>query len=129
MDKVIKNKWAWNYWPVTLQVTKEVHKNFFISYILSGQIWWCNIKQFLSYSKNDTWKFMQANSRHHKLFHFHSFFWIWKVWKWRGKITKTWISPERKEHFRWNKKHFSQPLKGYHLVKNKNFIKNSVQKL
>ena len=24
---------------------------------------------------------MQANSWHHKLFHFHLFFWIWKVWK------------------------------------------------
>ena len=33
------------------------------------------------------------------------------------KITKMWISWERKELFRWNKKHFSQLLKGYHLVK------------
>ena len=35
---------------------------FFISYILSDQVWWCNIKRFLSYSKNYTCKFMQANA-------------------------------------------------------------------
>ena len=40
-----------------------------------------------------------------------------------------WISRERKELFRWNKKHCSQFPKNYHLVKNKNFIKNSGQKL
>ena len=42
---------------------------------------------------------------------------------------KTWISWERKELFRWNKKHFSQFLKGYRLVENKNLIKNSGHKL
>ena len=105
---------------------KRVHKNFFISYILSDQVWCCNIKRFLSYSKNYTCKFMQANSWHHKLFHFHLFFWIWKVWKGRGKITKTWISRKRKELFRWNKKHFSQFLKGYHLVKKQNIDKKIV---
>ena len=76
---------------------------------------------------------MQANPWHHKLFHIHLFFWIWEVWKGRGKITtkiwisrerkellkitKIWISQEWKELFRWNKKHFSQFLKGYNLVK------------
>ena len=76
-----------------------------------------NTKQFLSYSKYCTCKFMQANSWHHKLFHFHLSFWIWKMWKGRRKITKIWISRERKERFRLNKNHFSQFLKGYHLVK------------
>ena len=38
-------------------------------------------------------------------------------WKGRGKITKIWISRERKELFRWNKKHLSQFLKGYYLVR------------
>ena len=62
------------------------HKNLFISYqisyqllvikLLSDQVWWCNVKQFLSYSKNYTCKFMQINSRHHKLFQFHLLFWI-----------------------------------------------------
>ena len=60
----------------------------------------------MSYSKNYICKFMQANSWHHKLFHFHLSFWIWKVWKGRGKITKIWISQEWKELFRWNKKFF-----------------------
>ena len=67
----------------------------------------CNVKQFFSYSKNYICKFMQVNSWHHKLFHFHLSFWIWKVWKGREKTTKIWISWERKEFFRWNKKHFS----------------------
>ena len=31
--------------------------------------------------------------------------------------TDNWISWERKDLFRWNKKHFSWFLKGYHLVK------------
>ena len=74
---------------------------------LSDQVWRCNVKQFLSYSKNYICKFMQANSWHHKLFHFHLPFWIWKVWKGREKITEIWISGERKELFRWNKIHFS----------------------
>ena len=85
---------------------KRSLKNFFISFILSDQVWCCNIKRFLIYSKNYTCKFMQASSWH-KLFHFHLLFWIWKVWKGRGKITTIWISQEWKELFRWNKKHFS----------------------
>ena len=38
------------------------------------------------YSKNCTWKFMQANWQHHKLLDFHLFFWIWEVWKGREKM-------------------------------------------
>ena len=78
-----------------------------ICYILSDQVWWCKVKQFLSYSKYYICKFMQVSSWHHKLFHFHLSFWIWKVWKAREKITKIGISQEGKELFRWNKKHFS----------------------
>ena len=74
--------------------------------ILSYQVWWYNIKRFLGYSKNYICKFTQVHSWHHKLFHFHLFFWIRKVWKGRVKITKIWTSRERKELFRWNKKHF-----------------------
>ena len=117
MDEIIKNKRGLELVIVRLQVMKQVHKNFFISYILPDQVWRFNIKQFLSYSKNCTWKLMQTNSWQHKLFHFHLSFWIWKVWKGRGKITKIWISRERKKLFRWNKNHFSQFLNGYHLVK------------
>ena len=116
MDEIIKNKRGLELVIVRLQVMKQVHKNFFISYILPDQVWRFNIKQFLSYSKNCTWKFMQTNSWQHKLFHFHLSFWIWKVWKGRGEITKTWISRKRKEFFRSNKKYFSQFLKVYHLV-------------
>ena len=43
------------------------------------------------------------------------------------KLKKNLISRERKELFRWNKKHFSEFLKGYH--KNKNLIKNGGHKL
>ena len=116
MDEIIKNKRGLELVIVRLQVMKQVHKNFFISYILPDQVWRFNIKQFLSYSKNCTCKLMQTNSWQHKLFHFHLSFWIWKVWKGRGEITKTWISRKRKEFFRSNKKYFSQFLKVYHLV-------------
>ena len=47
----------------------------------------CNIKKFLSYSKNYICRFMKANSWH-KLFHFHLSFWFWKVWKGREKLQK-----------------------------------------
>ena len=89
--------------PVALQVTKQVQKNIFIRYVLPDQVWWCYVKQFLSYSKNHICKFMQVNSWHQKLFHFHLSFSMWKVRKDRGKITKIGISRERKEFFRWNK--------------------------
>ena len=44
----------------------RLQNKFSISYVLSGQIWWYNIKRFLSYSKNYICKFMQTNSWHHK---------------------------------------------------------------
>ena len=84
-----------------------------LCYVLSDQVWWCNnIKWFLSYSKNYICKFVQANSWHHKLFHLRLPFWIWKVWKGRGKITKIWISREWNELFRRNKKTFFIVFKG-----------------
>ena len=60
---------------------------------------------------------MQANSWHHILFDFHLSFWIWKVCKEREIITEILVFREWKKLFRCNKKHFSQFLKGYHLVK------------
>ena len=120
MYKVIKNKRC----PVTLQVTKQVQKNSFISYILPDQVWWCNIKRLLCYFKNCICKFMHANSLHHKLFHFHLPFCIWKVWKGKEKITKVWISRERKELFWLNKfyhrywvKNFAKLLRTFFLRK------------
>ena len=38
MDKVIKTKRNLELVAVALQITKQVHKNFFISYILSDQV-------------------------------------------------------------------------------------------
>ena len=61
--------------------TEQVQKKSFIRYILSDQVWWCNVKQFLSYPKNYICIFMKVNSRHHKLFHFHLFFWTGKCGK------------------------------------------------
>ena len=61
---------------------------------------------------------MQANSC--QLFQFHLIFWIWQLWKGRGKITKKWISREQKELFRWHKKHFLKLLKWFLSVKYKN---------
>ena len=85
-------------------------------YVLSDQVWWRNIKRFLSYSKNYTFKFMQANSWHHKLFHFHLSFWIWKVRK-EEKLQKLEYLEYEKSFLDEIKKHFSQFLKGYDLVK------------
>ena len=96
-----------------------------ISYILSDQVWWCNIKQCLSYSKNCICKFMQANSWHHKLFIFHLSFWIWKLWKEREKIRKIWKSWEWKELFRWNRNTFHSFWRTIIWWKNKNLIKIS----
>ena len=86
--------------------------------ILSDQVWWCNAKQFLSYSKN----YMKS-----WIIPLPFVFWIQKVWKGREKITKNWISREKKELFRWNKKHFSV----FTIIwwKNKNLIKNGRQAL
>ena len=76
-----------------------------------------DVKRFLSYSKNYICKFMQANSWHHKLFHFYLSFWVWKVWKRKEKIQKFEYLENEKI------------LKGYHLVKKEKFDKNSGHKL
>ena len=92
---------------------RKIQKHSSIRYILADQVWWCNVKQFLSYCRSFICKFMQVSSWHHKLFHFHLPFWIWKVWKGREKIAKNWICRERKELFN----SFLQFLKGYYWVK------------
>ena len=88
MDKVIINKRGLELVEVALQVTYQVQKYSFVHYILADRVWWCNVKQFLSFSKNFICKFMQVYSWHHRLFHFYLPFWILKVWKGREKITK-----------------------------------------
>ena len=77
-----------------------------VFYLIPDHVWWCNIKPFFSYSKNYICKFMQANSWHHKLSHFHLSFWIQKLWKGKEKITKILVSQEGKKLFRCNKNIF-----------------------
>ena len=49
---------------------------------------------------------MQANSWHHKLFHFTCPFKSGKCGKEEKKVTKVWISRDSRELFKWNKNHF-----------------------
>ena len=84
--------------------------------IPSDQVWWCNVKQFLSYSKNYICKFMHVNSWHHKLFHFHLNLGCAEK---KLKNNKKLKSRKRKELSRWNKNFLvvSKGLIQYHLVK------------
>ena len=65
MDKVIKSKRWLELVTSALQVTKQVQKNPFFSYILCDQVWWCNIKRFLNYFRNYICKFMPVISEHY----------------------------------------------------------------
>ena len=98
-------------------------------YILSDQVWWCNIKQLLSYFKNYICKFMQANSWHHKLFHFHLSFCIWKVWKGREKIQKFEYLETKKSFLDKIKSTFHSFWRAIIWWRNKKLIKNSRHKL
>ena len=51
MDEVIKNKMGLELETSLSSGYKTSSKNF-LYYLLSDQVWWCNIKRFLSYSKN-----------------------------------------------------------------------------
>ena len=109
-------------------VYKKVQKNAFISYISSEQVWRYDVKPFLSYSKNYICTFMQANSWHHRLFHFHLSFWILKVWKER-EITKNEYLKNQKSSFDEIKNIFHNFWRTIIWWKNKNLIKNSRYKL
>ena len=108
-------------------VQKKVQKNSFISYILSEQVWWDNMKRFFSYFKNRICKFMQANSWHLKLCQFRLSFWVWRVWKGRGK---------KCEYLQYKKSFLDEIKNIFHSFwraiiwwKNKKLIKNSGHKL
>ena len=122
-----KTNRATSLWPVAFQVRKQVQKKFFISYMLSEQVWWYYIKRFLSYYKNYISKFMQANSWHYKLFHFHLPFWIWKVWK--GKKHKSLNILRTKESSLDEIKSICHSFLRAIIWWKKNLIKNSVHKL
>ena len=106
MDKVIKNKRDLELVTSHSSGYKLSSKYAFIRYMLSDQVWWCNVNQFLNNSKNYICKFMQVNWWHHKLFQSHWSFRIWKVWKGKEKIIKIWKSQERKKLFRLTKNIF-----------------------
>ena len=119
----------------TLSIDRVLSKEHFYgqsikqSYVLSEQVWWCNIKRFLSYSKNYICKFMQANSWHHKFFHFHLSFWIWKVWKGREKLQKFEYLEKEKGFLDEIKNIFHIFWRSIVWWKNKNLTKNSGHKL
>ena len=79
------------------RLQNKFRKNSLISYALSDQVWWCNIKWFFSYSKNYICKFMQANSCYHELFHPCLSFSIWKAWN--GSEKKNLNISRNKKHF------------------------------
>ena len=110
------------------RLRNKFRKKSFFSYILSDQVWWCNIKQLLSYFKNCICKFMQANSWHHKLFHFHLSFCIWKVWKGK-KLQKFEYLENKKCFFDEIKDTFHSFARAIIWWKNKNLIKYSGHKL
>ena len=93
----------------------------YISYVLSDQVWWCNVEPFLSYSKNCICKFMQANLWYHKLIIPLSFLFE------SGKCGKEGIKLQKFEYLKNKKssldeiKNISQFLKAYHLMKKKNW--------
>ena len=71
---------------------------------------------------------MQANSWHHKLFHFCLTFWIWKVWKGKEKIQKFEYLENEKSFLDETKSIFHSFWRAiYHLKKNKKLIKNGTQ--
>ena len=102
-------------------------KKSFISYVLSDQVWWCNIKRFLSCSKNYICKFVQVNSWH-KSFHFHLSFWIWKKWK-GEKLQKFEYLENKKSFFNEIKDIFYSFWGAIIWWKNKNLMKSTRHKL
>ena len=124
MDKVIKNKRGPEL--VALQVTKKERKNFFVSYVLSDQVWWCNIKRFLSYSKNYTCKFSKPI---HDIIHYSTFTCLLESGK-CGKEGENYknlniLRTKRAFSIRWNYSFWRAII----WWKIKNLIKNSGHKL
>ena len=103
-------------------------KTCFISYMLSEQVW-CYKSGFLSYYKNYICKYMQENSWHHKLFHCHFSFWIWKVWKGTEKIQKFEYLEDERSFLDEIKNICHSCWRAIIRWKNKNLIKNNGRKL
>ena len=63
MDKIIKNKRRLELLTSCSSGYKTSSEKFlYYLFYLSDQVWWCNMKWFLSYSKNFICKFIQAKS-------------------------------------------------------------------
>ena len=123
MDRIIKSKRGLE--PVTSCSSgyEQNQKYSFICYILFDQVWWSNVKRFLSYSKHYICKFMQVNWWHHKLFHFDLSLWICKLWKGREKIQKLEYLKNEKSFLHEIKNIFHSFWRAIIWCKNKNLIK------
>ena len=123
IDKISKNKRGLEQVTVAIQVTKQVPKNSYISYVLSDQVSWCNIKWFLSYS--NLWKPIYDINYSTSICPF--------------KLRKCGKEGKKLQTFEYleNKKSFFDAIKNiFHSFwrpiiwwKNKNLIKNSGHKL
>ena len=128
MDSYHKQKGSGTSDQSLFRLWKKFTKNSLLV-ILSDQVWWCNVKQFLSYSKNYTFKFMQVNSWHHYFTTICPFD-SGKCGKEEEKLQKLeYLTQERKELFRWNKNIFHSFWRAIICWKNKNLIKSSRHKL
>ena len=131
MNKVIKNKRG-----LELVIScSSGYKTSSKTFVYSLYIIWpslndqCKVKQFLIYSKNYIFKFMQTNSWHHKLFHLHLSFWIWNVWKGREKLEKFEYLENKKSFLDEITNIFHSFWRPIFWWKNKNLIENSGHRL
>ena len=129
MNKVIKNKRDLELVSSGSPGCERNSENSFISYILSDQVWWCNIKWLLSYFKNCICKFMQANSWPYKLFHSICPFVSGKCGKDGKKLQKFEYLKNKTSFFDEIKNTFCSFRRAIIWWKNKNLIKNSTHKL
>ena len=111
-----KTKMVRSYWPVALHVIKQVQKNSFISDVLPDKDWWRNIKRFLIIPKITSEYLCEPI---HDIINYSILicpFSSGKREKERKKITKE-IEYLQNKKCCLDKKHFSQFMTGYHLVK------------
>ena len=128
MDKVIKNKRSLELVTNRTSAYERSSEKFLYQlYIIWPSLMMLH-KAIFELFQNYICKFTQANSWHHKWFHFHLSFFIWKVWKGMENITKTWISRERNS-FLDEINIFNSFWRAIIWWKSKKLIKNSRPKL
>ena len=107
MGKVIKNKMGLELAASRSSDYKHFQKNSSVFYILSDQVWWCNVKQFLVIAKIVSADLCKSI---HDIVNYSTSICPSESGKCEEegkKIQKKWISWEQKELFRWNKKQLS----------------------